>query len=152
MPRVSLTEVQSMANQFVIKRRVQFAETDAAGVLHFANYFRLMEEAEHAYWRSMGLSVITADRGRQISWPRVATSCEYFLPARFEDELELVLEIEEVGNRSLTYKVAFGCRGKRIAVGTATIVCCELIDGSFKAAPLPEVIRSKLTGVMTTGH
>lgn len=141
-----------MANQFMITRRVQFAETDAAGVLHFANYFRLMEEAEHAYWRSMGLSVITADGGRQISWPRVATSCEYFLPAHFEDELELVLEIEEVGNRSLTYKVAFGCRGKRIAVGRATVVCCELIDGSFKAAPMPEFIRSKLTGSMTTGR
>ena len=102
-----------MAKQFVIKRRVQFAETDAAGVLHFANYFKFMEEAEHAYWRSMGLSVITADRGRQVSWPRVATSCEYFHPARFEDELELVLDVEKVGRRSLTYKVAFGCRLRR---------------------------------------
>ena len=40
-----------MPTEFTIKRRVQFSETDMAGIMHFANYFRLMEEVEHAFLR-----------------------------------------------------------------------------------------------------
>ena len=47
-----------MAAEFSISRRVQFAETDMAGVVHFSNYFRWMEEVEHAFFRAVGLSVV----------------------------------------------------------------------------------------------
>ena len=40
-----------------LKRRVQFYETDMAGIVHFSCYFRYMEEAEHAMWREAGLSI-----------------------------------------------------------------------------------------------
>ena len=42
-----------MPNQFKTTRIVQFAETDLAGLLHFANYYRIMEEVEHSFWRSV---------------------------------------------------------------------------------------------------
>ena len=48
---------QMMSNEFVITRRVQFVETDLAGVLHFSNYYRYMEEVECAFWRDRGLGV-----------------------------------------------------------------------------------------------
>ena len=134
-----------MPSDFAMTRRVQFAETDVAGVLHFANYFRLMEEVEHAFWRSIGLSVISEEDGRRISWPRVATSCEYFAPARFEDELELGFAIENVSVQSLSYRVEFRCAGRRLAVCKATVVCCTLAAGSFQAVSIPESIRGKLT-------
>jgi len=57
-----------MAFEFSISRRVQFAETDMAGVVHFSNYFRWMEEVEHAFFRSVGLSVVMQHQGRDISW------------------------------------------------------------------------------------
>ncbi|MGD2111461.1 MAG: hotdog domain-containing protein, partial [Phycisphaerae bacterium] len=76
-----------MAREFVITRRVQFAETDMASVLHFANFYRLMEEVEHAFWRSYDLSVMTEENGHVIGWPRVSTSCDYFQPLRFEEEV-----------------------------------------------------------------
>ncbi len=133
-----------MSNEFTVKRRVQFAETDMAGVLHFANYYRYMEEAEHAYWRSVGLSVITEVDGKEISWPRVATNCEYFAPARFEDELELALVVENVGDRSVTHEVEFRCEGRRIALGRMTAVCCTTDDGGFQPISIPEVLRQKL--------
>jgi hypothetical protein len=52
-----------MPAEFSYARRVQFAETDMAGVMHFANYFRLMEEAEHGFWRSLGLNVVMRGEG-----------------------------------------------------------------------------------------
>lgn len=135
-----------MAGDFRVTRRVQFAETDLAGVMHFSNYFRLMEETEHAFWRSIGLSVIMDGPDRQLSWPRVAAGFEYFSPAKFEDELELVFVLEHVGERSLTYQVEFFRSSERIACGKSTVVCCATTPGAFKPVPIPDDIRAKLSG------
>ena len=44
--------------EFSIRRRVQFAETDLAGIAHFSNFVRWMEETEHAFFRSLGMSIV----------------------------------------------------------------------------------------------
>jgi 4-hydroxybenzoyl-CoA thioesterase/acyl-CoA thioester hydrolase len=133
-----------MPRGFSLERRVQFAETDMAGVLHFANYYRLMEEVEHAFWRSLGTSVIVHDADGELSWPRVATSCEYFTPARFEEVLELAFQVTEVGDRSFTYEVEFRREAKMIARGTTKAVCCRSGGGKFRAITIPEALREIL--------
>ena len=55
-------------------RRVQFHETDAAGLVHFSCFFRYMEEAEHALWWAAGLSIHPP--GTEVGFPRRATSFE----------------------------------------------------------------------------
>ena len=133
-----------MSSEFRMTRRVAFAETDLAGVLHFANYFRYMEEIEHAFWRSLGMSVIVRDSERSISWPRVAVHCSYRAPAHFEDELELVLELTKIGRRSLEIAVDFWRGSERLAEGRYTTVCCEMSGGTFKTIAVPEEIRRVL--------
>ena len=130
--------------EFHIRRQVQFSETDMAGVMHFSNYYRMMEDAEHAFWRSVGLSVMTRDGDRQISWPRVATQCEYFAPVRFEDELEVSLVVGQIGDRSVTYDVEFRCGGKKVAAGRMKTVCCTNADGRFQSISIPDSVRHKL--------
>ena len=119
-------------------RRVQFAETDMAGVAHFSNYFRMMEELEHAFWRSLGMSVHRGAEGVAEGWPRVAASCEYFAPVRFEDELDMRMRITAVGEKSMSYETEFQHRGRRVALGRMTIVYCALVGGSFQAVPIPQ--------------
>ena len=133
-----------MSTEFTMRRRVQFAETDMAGVLHFANYFRLMEELEHAFWRSLGLTVYLRDRELHLSWPRVATNCEYYSPLRFEDEVDLKLTVTKVGKTSLHYEVEFRCDGVPCALGRLTAVCCETNDGAFSPTAIPQEIRVRL--------
>ncbi len=134
-----------MAAEFRLTRRVQFAETDMAGVLHFANYFRYMEEIEHAFWRSLDLSVYLRDREPHISWPRVAVQCDYSTPLRFEDEVELCMKITNVGTKSLGYEVEFLHRGERCALGKITAVCCVTGPrGDFSATAIPPEIRQTL--------
>lgn len=123
---------------------MQFAETDMAGVLHFSNYYRYMEEVEHAFWRSHGLSVVTRDGDAEISWPRVATACEYFTPARFEDQIELVFTVAHVGDRSATYEIEFRRDGERLATGRITAVCCRVAPGRFEPISIPRAIRERL--------
>jgi acyl-CoA thioester hydrolase len=135
-----------MGGAFTTQRMVQFAETDLAGVMHFSNYYRIMEEVEHAFWRSLDQSVVMRGGGGEgsISWPRVATSCEYSEPARFEDVLDLELTVARVGDRSVTYEVAFHRDGRRIAFGKMTAVCTIMHHGRFERAAIPDEIRKKL--------
>ena len=135
-----------MPAEFIIRRRVQFAETDMAGVLHFSNYFRYMEEIEHAFWRSLGLTVYHPDAGPSLSWPRVATDCEYFAPLHFEDEVDLAFRVTKIGQKSLSYEVEFRRSGKRCATGRVTAVCCMTKPGSFAPTPIPAAIRTRLEG------
>jgi len=134
---------------FTMRRLVQFAETDLAGVLHFANYYRMMEEVEHAFWRSLGSGVVISTGESHISWPRVATSCEYFTPAHFEDELELRFTVAHVGQRSVTYQIEFMRRDERLALGKTIAVCCSMDKGAFGPIAIPDDLRSKLMASMT---
>ena len=133
-----------MTTPFHMKRQVQFAETDLAGVLHFANYYRFMEEAEHAFLRSLGLSVITEHEGQEISWPRVSTGCEYFSAVAFEDEIDLAVRVGELGRSSVSYEIEFTIGDRRIALGHTKAVCCTMVKGVFTSIPIPPQIRETL--------
>ena len=78
-----------MAHEFKTKRRVEFADTDVAGVVHFSNYFRYLEVAEHEFFRSLGIRLHGEDEGGMFGWARVHASCDYLRPARYADMLEM---------------------------------------------------------------
>ena len=126
-----------MPTEFSITRRVQFAETDMAGIVHFANYFRYMEEVEHAFFRSVGLSVSMQHDGLHVGWPRVSTACEFFGPIRFEDEIELKLRVTRLGEKSFNYEVDFLLNGRRLALGKTTSVCCTVGAGRSRCDRSP---------------
>jgi YbgC/YbaW family acyl-CoA thioester hydrolase len=130
--------------QFSTTHRVQFSETDMAGIVHFSNYFRLMEEVEHAFFRSIGMSVVMQHEGMHIGWPRVAAKCDYLGPAKFEDEIVLNLRVARVGEKSFTYSVEFMLNGRKIAVGEITSVCCLIESGAMRSIAIPPTLRAKL--------
>jgi 4-hydroxybenzoyl-CoA thioesterase/acyl-CoA thioester hydrolase len=115
-----------MSDPFTVERRVEFCETDAAGIAHFSVFFTYMEQAEHAFWRHLGLSVVLKDEGGTISWPRVSASCDYQGTVKFEDVLQIVVRIERLGARSVTYNFSFKRDGSEIANGKVTAVCCRI--------------------------
>ena len=101
---------------------------------------------EHAFFRSIGLSVAMRHEGTEIGWPRVAVSCEFNGPVRFEDELELRLRVIKVGQTSFTYEVDIMKAGEEVAQGKVTSVCCAVQpQGGFSPVAIPPEIREKLT-------
>ena len=133
-----------MSTEFSITRRVQFSETDLAGIVHFSNFFKMMEEVEHAFFRSIGLSVSMQHDDIHVGWPRVSASCEFFGPVRFEEEIELKMRLTRVGEKSLSYEVEFISGGKRVALGKSTSVCCAIDRGNVQSIAIPQAIREKL--------
>src|SRR5436309_1919409 len=104
-----------------LRRRVQFYETDAAGIVHFSWFFRYMEEAEHALWREAGLSI--HPEASEIGWPRVAAACEFHRALRFEQEFDVHIRIAEMTRRTIRYDCAIQQDGTKIATGSLTIAC-----------------------------
>jgi acyl-CoA thioester hydrolase len=136
-----------MAPQFVTERRVEFADTDMAGIIHFSSYYRYMEEAEHQFFRSLGLSVMQKqDATSVIGWPRVSSACTYEAPARFEDVLEIRVVVERKGVKSLTMKYEFWNGQQRVAHGRMKIACCICRhDAPLESIPIPDAYNSVIT-------
>lgn len=139
-----------MPSEYTMTHRVEFAETDMAGIMHFANFFRLMERTEHAFLRSLGFSVHMEYEGRTYGWPRVHASCDYRQPLRFEDLVEVQLRVREKKPRALTYEFVFrkpdGEGFAEVARGAITAVCVTMDaeSGRMKAAPIPDALASLL--------
>jgi 4-hydroxybenzoyl-CoA thioesterase/acyl-CoA thioester hydrolase len=134
-----------MAATFITTRRVEFSDTDAAGIAHFAAFFRMMEQAEHELLRSIGLSVVMHDAAGKISWPRVNAKCDFQSAARFEELLEIEVRIARLGKRSVTYSHRFLRGGEQLATGEITSVCCRIRDGKPpKSIAIPATMVKKL--------
>src|SRR5690606_23055668 len=102
---------------FHTTRLVEFSDTDIAGIMHFAAFFRYMESAEHELLRSVGLSVHSTSGGETISFPRVAASCNFSSPARCEDTLDIEIAVKRLGNKSVTYQFLIRHDGREVANG-----------------------------------
>lgn len=139
-----------MAHRFAVTERVQFSETDMAGIVHFSNFFRYMERAEHGFWRSLGLSVTdgTMPHDERVGWPRVHASCDYKAPLRFEEEFTVEMLVEEVRTKVICYLFRFRkLDGQLVAEGRVTAACVkkDATSGQMKAVNIPERIREKVS-------
>ena len=131
-----------MPSEYRLTRRVQFYETDAAGIVHFSWYFRYMEEAEHALWRMAGLSIHPP--GSEIGWPRVAASFEFRRALRFEDEFEVRLQVAEVTRRTIRYTCLIAQEDTTVAKGDLTIACVLKRPGEpMKSIDIPQEIAAR---------
>ena len=140
-----------MAITFSIIRRVEFSETDIAGIMHFTNFYRWMEICEHEFLRSLGLSVDMEDENGRFGWPRVKTSCRFKRPLRFEEEVEVKLIISEISDRSIAYTFQFwkneGGERVKAAVGETIAACVrfEQSTGSMAPIQIPEIFKKKIS-------
>ena len=133
-----------MPAAFRTTRIVEFGDTDMAGIVHFANFFRFMEAAEHAFLRSLGLSVVMEIDGAKYGLPRVSAACDYLRPARFGDELTIEVTVVKLGRSSVSYAFDFKLGAEPIARGRVTAVFCRFEDGRPRAWDLPDDFRLKL--------
>lgn len=142
---------------FTTRRRVEFRDTDAAGIVHFSAFFFWMESVEHELLRSVGVAVVDrgaddTDGGVDASWPRVSASCDYLSAVRFGDELEVSVSVEAVGRTSVTYAFAFAHDGRSVARGRVVAVRCLMRPGAKpEAVAIPTDIVRCLDAHRSTG-
>lgn len=99
---------------------VSFSETDMAGIVHFSNYFKWMEAAEHALLKDLGLPLFTQNESIFYGWPRVRASCAYHAPLRFEDRIAIRVFITDLLPRAVRYKFTFHKQDSNESIKVAT--------------------------------
>ena len=143
---------------FVARRRVEFRDTDAAGIAHFSTFFVWMESAEHELLRQAGVPLVEVvaeplpeahaapvEPPGTYSWPRVSAACDYKSAVRFNDELDIAVGIEAIGRSSVTWTFRFEQAGRWVAQGRVVAVRCLLRPGLAPAAvPIPDSVQSRL--------
>jgi YbgC/YbaW family acyl-CoA thioester hydrolase len=121
-----------------IKRRIEWGDTDAAGIYHWSTALRLAESAEAALHTALGF----ADRTFGVT-PRLHISCDFTKPLRFNDLAEVELRVTEVGRTSQTHEVTIRHEGTEVA--KARIVTCFVDRQNGRPTPWPDDIRELLT-------
>ena len=124
------------------RRRVQFADTDLAGVVHFSWIVKYMEEAEHALWREAGLTISPADG--IVGYPRVSLTVDFQAPLHFEEEFEVHVRIEAISRRTIRYAHTIRRGETVIATGTMTAACVRKVPAPMKAIEISAEVLSKL--------
>jgi acyl-CoA thioester hydrolase len=151
-----------LLDAFSLEKRVEFCETDAAGIAHFSSLAVYMEQAEHALFRSLGLSVFPhghlakPDNYKMeldVTWPRVHVRLDFLGPARFEEILKIEVVVAKLGDSSVTFEHNIHGPKHPVARGTSISVCCK-IDRSDSheliKQPIPLLIRDKLKAFLRT--
>lgn len=148
----SFENVGDSLPRFQAQRRVEFRDTDAAGIVHFSAFFPMMESVEHEFLRSIGVAVMPPhDDSNRLTWPRISVGCDFHGPARFEDVLDFAVHIDRIGASSVTFRYEIGRAAgpaepkTRVATGKIVVVCCHLAEGGkLTKVAIPEDIRSRL--------
>jgi acyl-CoA thioester hydrolase len=135
---------RSVLSGYVHRRRVQFYETDAAGIVHFSWFFRYMEEAEHAMWRAAGLSIHPP--GSPIGWARASATCDFKRPLRFEEEFDVTISIAAMSRKTIQYTCVLTKDGVTLATGAMTVICVRTVPNEpLKALDIPAEVAARFT-------
>ena len=135
-----------------VRKIVEFSETDLAGIVHFSNFAKYMELAEHEFFRQIGSSVVLPrdEEGNHYGWPRKSFSVDCLYPLRFEDEIEVRMNLKSLRAAKLTYQCEIYLLKETqdiLAVkGEATIVHTRFYDREPKVEALliPDDLRKKI--------
>jgi acyl-CoA thioester hydrolase len=125
--------------------RVYYEDTDSGGVVYYANYLRFMERARTEWMRSLGFEQdrLLAEQG--ILFAVRSASIDYLRPARFNDRLDVTVDIRRRGRASLTLEqdvLRHGDSGGPLCTGTVKIACLEA--ATFRPQPIPDTILKEI--------
>lgn len=140
---------------FHCSRRVEFADTDAAGIVHFSSYFRYMEFAEAAFFRSLGWPLLEQKEGAAFGFPRVNTKARFKAPLFFDEEVHIELSIRELERARIHYEFRFLKDSKdgrqTVATGEMTVVYVKRDSPGQKLVPvdIPTQYRDQLIALKT---
>lgn len=136
-------------NAFAIPVRIYYEDTDAAGVVYYANYLKFFERCRTEWMRWVGHDQSDLARDERIAFVVKSVSCEYLKPARLDDALSVGLEVEKLGRAQVVFRQhvrresgAAPGSWEELVTGTIQIVCVNV--DKMKTTAIPDFLRTKL--------
>lgn len=133
--------------KFVFPIRVYYEDTDAGGVVFYANYLKFCERARTEWLRKLGFDQSKLDSELGLIFVVSETSLTYKKPAKLDDILSIHTEVESMGKASIVFSQDV-YRENELLVQSKITVCCIKRDG-FKPSAIPESVRLSFESVMS---
>ena len=131
--------------EFIWQVRVYYEDTDAGGVVYYANYLAYMERARSEWLRTLGFDNQTLADQQGVVFAVRRASIDYLQPARLDELLDVSLTLKKRGRASLLFEQQVRRGDELLCQGEILLACVDL--NSFKATAIPQKIISK-TGLL----
>lgn len=132
--------------------RVYWEDTDAGGIVYYANYLRFMERSRSEWLRSRGIEQLPLQQEQGLMFVVVNATSHFQRPARYGDLLQVTCVVETWSKASLTFRQDVvrqnGLEQERLVTGQVRVACVDA--GTFRPRALPAGILRELTGA--SGH
>ena len=123
--------------------RVYFEDTDAGGVVYYANYLKFFERCRTEWLRALGIDQSTLTREQGVQFVVAAIDAKYLQPARLDDELAIVARVVQLGRCSIVFD-QLALRGGELLARAQVKVAC--VDSQRRMpARLPQNLLSKIS-------
>ncbi len=126
-----------------ITKRIYYHDTDSGGVVYYANYLKYLEEARTEFLESKGLTVLGL-RERNFLYAVRRCVIDYKAPARYGDTLICDARLKNITAAQIIFEQTI-TNAKTNTVLTEAEVSLVSLDHTFKPAPIPEDIKTKLS-------
>ncbi|NDP48507.1 MAG: tol-pal system-associated acyl-CoA thioesterase [Sulfuriferula multivorans] len=122
--------------------RVYWEDTDAGGVVYYANYLKFMERARSEWLRALGFEQDELRRSAGVMFVVRKVEVDYLSPARFNDEIDVDVSVHEVGRASLSVKQTLTRGSTRLVSAKVRLACVDALH--FKPVKIPSLILQAL--------
>ncbi|MDO9602001.1 MAG: tol-pal system-associated acyl-CoA thioesterase [Rhodocyclaceae bacterium] len=122
--------------------RVYYEDTDAGGVVYYANYLKYLERARTELLRVLGFEQHQLAGEAGLAFAVRSLSVEYLKPARLDDLLEVATRIEALGRAQVTFAQSVVRAEETLLTATVRVACLDLVRG--KATAMPQSLHQKL--------
>ena len=125
-----------MIKKFELLQRVYWEDTDAGGVVYYANYLKFMERCRTEWLRFLGVDQLRLRLDRGLQFAVVSVAVDFLLPAVLNDEIIVTAELERLSGATISFKQTI-MRGEAQLIDASTRVAC-LDSGTLKPRPIPK--------------
>jgi len=133
---------------FVHHRTIEFHETDAAGLVHFSNYFRYAESAEHALYRAVEHPMMLRDGAAFFGWPRVRAQAKFSAPLDHGEVVRIELWITEIKDKAIEWAFRLLRESDNVLAAKGSFatlhVHIDALTREMVSVPIPAELREKL--------
>jgi len=125
--------------------RIYWEDTDAGGIVYYANYLKFMERARSEWLRAIGIEQLPLQRELGLMFVVVEAQTQFRKPARYGDLLQVSCAVAESGRASLTFKqeIVRDGAGDVLVTGHVRVACLDTLR--LRPQPLPEILMRELS-------
>ncbi len=129
---------------FTFPVRVYWEDTDAGGVVYYANYLRFLERARSEWLRTLGIDQARLLTEERLQFVVVEANIRYHRPAKFDDELVVTAALGSLGGASVTFaqEIRRGTVAGELLVSATVRAACIASD-TLKPRPLPDALMAQ---------